>query len=33
MVLEDEGHGIVKHQNMVKAYGRSLTFLQERLLG
>jgi len=32
MVFEDEGHGIIRHSNMVRAYGRSVTFLGERLL-
>ncbi len=31
MVLEDEGHGIHNHANMVKAYGRAVSFLGDRL--
>jgi dipeptidyl aminopeptidase/acylaminoacyl peptidase len=31
MIFDDEGHGLVRHQNRVRAYGRALTFLSERL--
>ena len=31
MVLDDEGHGIVKHANRALAYGRALDFVLERL--
>jgi dipeptidyl aminopeptidase/acylaminoacyl peptidase len=31
MIFDDEGHGIVRHDNRVRAYGRALTFLQARL--
>ena len=31
LVLEDEGHGIVKHRNRVLAYGRAVEFLEARL--
>jgi dipeptidyl aminopeptidase/acylaminoacyl peptidase len=31
LVLEDEGHGISRHANMVRAYGRALQFLVDRL--
>ncbi len=32
MVLEDEGHGITKHANLVKTNGRAFAFLSEQLL-
>lgn len=31
MILEDEGHGIVKHANRRRAYGRAMEFLAQRL--
>ncbi|HEY8643913.1 MAG TPA: prolyl oligopeptidase family serine peptidase [Candidatus Dormibacteraeota bacterium] len=31
MIFDDEGHGIVRHGNRVRAYGRALRFLQEKL--
>ena len=31
MIFDDEGHGIVRHPNRVRAYGRALAFVQERL--
>ncbi|HLQ62320.1 MAG TPA: prolyl oligopeptidase family serine peptidase [Candidatus Acidoferrales bacterium] len=31
VIFDDEGHGIVKHVNRVKAYSRALSFLTERL--
>lgn len=31
LVFDDEGHGIVKHGNRAKAYGRALAFVKERL--
>jgi dipeptidyl aminopeptidase/acylaminoacyl peptidase len=31
MVFDDEGHGLVRHQNRVRGYGRALAFLAERL--
>jgi dipeptidyl aminopeptidase/acylaminoacyl peptidase len=31
MIFEDEGHGIVRHGNRVRAFGRALAFVRERL--
>lgn len=31
MVFDDEGHGILRHPNRVRAYGRALDFARERL--
>ena len=31
MIFDDEGHGIVRHANRIRAYGRALRFLQEKL--
>jgi dipeptidyl aminopeptidase/acylaminoacyl peptidase len=31
LIFDDEGHGIVKHGNRVRAYGAALEFLTERL--
>jgi dipeptidyl aminopeptidase/acylaminoacyl peptidase len=31
MIFDDEGHGLVRHPNRVRAYGRALAFLSERL--
>jgi dipeptidyl aminopeptidase/acylaminoacyl peptidase len=31
LVFDDEGHGIVRHANRVRAYGRALAFVRERL--
>jgi dipeptidyl aminopeptidase/acylaminoacyl peptidase len=31
LVLDDEGHGILKHRNRVSAYGRALEFVRERI--
>ncbi len=31
LIFDDEGHGIVRHGNRVRAYGRALTFLREKL--
>jgi dipeptidyl aminopeptidase/acylaminoacyl peptidase len=33
MIFDDEGHGIVRHGNRVRAYGRVLAFVRERLAG
>jgi dienelactone hydrolase len=33
LVFDDEGHGIVRHGNRVRAYGRALEFLLEKLEG
>jgi dipeptidyl aminopeptidase/acylaminoacyl peptidase len=30
LVFDDEGHGILKHGNRVRAYGRALAFVRER---
>jgi dipeptidyl aminopeptidase/acylaminoacyl peptidase len=31
LIFDDEGHGLVRHQNRVRGYGRALAFLSERL--
>ena len=31
LIFDDEGHGIVRHGNRVRAYGRALNFLSEKL--
>jgi dipeptidyl aminopeptidase/acylaminoacyl peptidase len=31
LVFDDEGHGILKHGNRARAYGRALAFVEERL--
>jgi dipeptidyl aminopeptidase/acylaminoacyl peptidase len=31
MIFDDEGHGIVRHGNRVRAFGRALAFVRERL--
>jgi dipeptidyl aminopeptidase/acylaminoacyl peptidase len=31
MIFDDEGHGILRHANRVRAYGRALAFVRERL--
>jgi dipeptidyl aminopeptidase/acylaminoacyl peptidase len=31
LIFDDEGHGIVRHGNRERAYGRALAFVQERL--
>jgi dipeptidyl aminopeptidase/acylaminoacyl peptidase len=31
MIFDDEGHGILRHGNRVRAYGRALAFVRERL--
>jgi len=31
MIFDDEGHGIARHANRVRAYGRALGFLSEKL--
>jgi dipeptidyl aminopeptidase/acylaminoacyl peptidase len=31
MIFDDEGHGILRHTNRVRAYGRALAFVRERL--
>jgi dipeptidyl aminopeptidase/acylaminoacyl peptidase len=31
MIFDDEGHGIIRHPNRVRAYGRALSFVRERL--
>jgi dipeptidyl aminopeptidase/acylaminoacyl peptidase len=31
LVFDDEGHGIVRHANRLRAYGRALAFVRERL--
>jgi len=33
LILDDEGHGIMKHGNRVRAFGRALEFARERLSG
>ena len=33
LVFDDEGHGVVRHGNRVRAYGRAAAFLSERLSG
>ena len=30
MIFDDEGHGIVRHGNRVKAYGSAIEFLRKR---
>jgi dipeptidyl aminopeptidase/acylaminoacyl peptidase len=32
MVFDDEGHGLVRHQNRIRGYGRALAFLVDRLV-
>jgi dipeptidyl aminopeptidase/acylaminoacyl peptidase len=31
MIFDDEGHGILRHGNRLRAYGRALAFVRERL--
>jgi dipeptidyl aminopeptidase/acylaminoacyl peptidase len=31
LIFDDEGHGILRHGNRVRAYGRALAFVRERL--
>jgi dipeptidyl aminopeptidase/acylaminoacyl peptidase len=31
LIFEDEGHGIVKHANMARGYGRAVEFLVEKI--
>jgi dipeptidyl aminopeptidase/acylaminoacyl peptidase len=31
MIFDDEGHGILRHPNRVRAYGRALAFVRERI--
>jgi dipeptidyl aminopeptidase/acylaminoacyl peptidase len=31
LVFDDEGHGILRHGNRARAYGRALAFVEERL--
>ena len=31
MIFDDEGHGINKHGNRTRAYGRALSFVRERI--
>ena len=30
MIFDDEGHGITRHANRVKAYGTAIEFLRKR---
>ena len=30
LIFDDEGHGIVRHGNRVRAYGRAVNFLREK---
>ncbi|HXM57163.1 MAG TPA: prolyl oligopeptidase family serine peptidase, partial [Candidatus Dormibacteraeota bacterium] len=31
LVFDDEGHGILKHGNRTRAYGRAVEFVKERI--